>query len=370
MTPTTDPAPATPSTPAADRPAATARALALPKVLLHDHLDGSLRVDTLLSLLRQRGMQSPTPASPDAPSLAAWFSANAHAGSLEKYLEGFALTVAAMASPQALERVAFEAGVDAHAQGAVLAEFRIAPLLFESFGVQGEDAIEALLAGLARCPLPLGTHSGLIVCGMRHLPPEEVERAAILALKYQGRGVVAFDLAGAEFGFPPALHERSLHRVRDAGLALTLHAGEADAAERVLEAARLGAARIGHGVRLVDALGDPAQAHLVDEARALGLHLEVCPTSNVHTGAAASIATHPITALWKAGVSLSYHTDNTLMSCITHAEEATALLQHTPLTEADLVQMALQAARHSFLPLAAREAAATEIRRRAAAMGL
>jgi len=336
-------------------------------VLLHDHLDGSLRVQTLLDLLAQRGLASP---APDATSLGAWFDANAHAGSLEKYLEGFALTVAAMASPAALEQVAFEVATDAHAQGAVLAEFRIAPLLFESFGVAGEDAVEALLRGLARSPLPLGTHSGLIVCGMRHLPPEEVERAAILALKYQGQGVVAFDLAGPEFGFPPALHERSLRRVRDAGLGITLHAGEADSAERVLEAARLGASRIGHGVRLADALADPSQAHLLDEARALNLHLEVCPTSNVHTGAATSIARHQITPLWRAGVSLSYHTDNTLMSCITQAEEAQALLQHTPLTEADLVQMALQAARHSFLPLAAREAAAGEIRRRAAALGL
>lgn len=362
MNPTTPRQPAHP----AERQHASARARALPKVLLHDHLDGSLRVDTLLELLQQRGMASP---APDSASLAAWFNANANAGSLEKYLEGFALTVAAMASLDALERVAFEAGVDAHAQGAVLAEFRIAPLLFESFGIDGEDAVDAMLAGLARCPLPLGTHSGLIVCGMRHLPPEEVERAAVLALKYQGRGVLAFDLAGAEFGFPPSMHTGSLRRVRDAGMALTLHAGEADSAERVLEAAGLGAARVGHGVRLLDALNDPAQAALVEEAKERGLHLEVCPTSNVHTGAAASIATHPITALWRAGVSLSYHTDNTLMSCITHSEEAAALLEHTPLTETDLVQMAVQAAQHSFLPAAARDAAVAEIRRRAGAMG-
>jgi adenosine deaminase len=352
---------------AAARQHASARALALPKVLLHEHLDGDLRVATLLDLLQQRGVQPP---APDVASLAAWFDRNANAGSLEKYLQGFALTVSAMATPAALERVAFEAAVDAHAQGAVLAEFRIAPLLFEPYGISGEEAVEALLAGLAKSPLPLGTNSGLIVCGMRQLPPDEVALAAELALKYQGRGVVAFDLAGPEYGFPPALHLRALQRVLGAGMALTLHAGEADSAERVLEAARLGAARVGHGVRLVDALASPAQAALVDEAKARGLHLEVCPTSNVHTGAAASIASHPITALWRAGVSLSYHTDNTLMSCITHAEEAAALLEHTPLTEADLVQMALQAAAHSFLPATARDAAAAEIRRRAAAMGL
>ncbi len=341
-------------------------ARALPKVLLHEHLDGGLRVATLLDLLQQHGIPSP---APDEARLTAWFKSNAHAGSLEKYLKGFGLTVAAMASPAALRRVAFEAAEDARADGAVLAEFRIAPLLFEAHGVSGEATVEALLEGLAQSGLP----TGLIVCGMRHLPPEETLRAARLALQYQGKhgdqgkqgyqghGVVGFDLAGAELGHPPAEHQTAITLVRDAGMALTLHAGEADAAVRVLEAARLGAARIGHGVRLVDALSDPAQQDLVDEAIALKVHLEVCPTSNVHTGAAASIATHPITALWRAGVSLSYHTDNRLMSCITHSGEAAALLRHTPLKRADLLAMARQAAAHSFLPEAARMAALARI---------
>ena len=342
------------------------RARALPKVLLHEHLDGGLRVATLLALLRERGLEPP---QHDVPALAAWFDANAHAGSLLKYLEGFALTVEAMSSVAAMERVAFEAAEDAHADGALLAEFRIAPLLFETHGVPGEAAVEALLAGLAKSPLPLGTGSGLIVCAMRHLPPEQTLRAARLALKYQGQGVIGFDLAGAEFGHPPAEHAAALHLVREAGLAITLHAGEADAAERVLEAGRLGARRIGHGVRLVDALHSPAGPDLLAEARELGLHLEVCPTSNVHTGASASVAGHPITALWRAGVSLSYHTDNRLMSCISHSGEAAALLEYTPLGEADLLQMAMQAAAHSFLPQAARDAAQQDIRHWATANG-
>jgi adenosine deaminase len=326
----------------------------LPKVLLHEHLDGGLRVSTLLELLNARGL--PAPAA-SVPELAAWFDANAHAGSLTKYLEGFALTVAAMATPEAMARVAFEAAEDARADGAVLAEFRIAPLLFEAHGVPGDVAVEAMLEGLGRSPLP----SGLIVCAMRHLPVAETVRAAELALRFQGRGVVGFDLAGPEFGYPPSQHDPALARCREAGLPLTLHAGEADAAERVLEAGRLGARRIGHGVRLVDALADPARRNHVDAVKAMGLHLEVCSTSNVHTGAAASVAAHPITALWQAGVSLSYHTDNRLMSCISLASEAAALLEQTPLTEADLLQMALQAARHSFLPAAARAAAEATI---------
>ncbi|MDE2370073.1 MAG: adenosine deaminase [Burkholderiales bacterium] len=332
--------------------AATARAL--PKVLLHEHLDGGLRVATLFELLRERGIDPP---AADVAALAAWFDANAHAGSLVKYLEGFALTVEAMASPAAMTRVAFEAAEDARRDGAVLAEFRIAPLLFEDHGIAGEAAVEALLAGLARSPLA----SGLIVCAMRHLPPEQTLRAARLALRYREQGVVGFDLAGAERGHPPEQHAQALRLALDGGLPLTLHAGEADAAERVVEAGRLGASRIGHGVHLVDALRDPARRELVDAVIEMGLHLEVCPTSNVHTGAATSIASHPITELWRAGVSLSYHTDNRLMSCIDQTGEAQALLTHTPLSAADLVAMAAQAARHSFLPAAQREAAAAAI---------
>ncbi len=335
----------------------------LPKVLLHEHLDGDLRVQTLFELMQQQRVPSP---AADVPALDRWFQARAHAGSLTEYLQGFALTVAAMAAPAALERVAFEAAEDALAQGCVLAEFRIAPLLFEAHGLGGEATVEALLAGLARSSLP----SGLIVCAMRHLDPAETVRAARLALAYQGRGVIGFDLAGPEFGFPAGDHDRALAMVRDAGLAITLHAGEADIADRVVEAARLGATRVGHGVHLVDGLRDPARRHLVDEVIARGVHLEVCPTSNVHTGAATSIAAHPITELWSAGVSLSYHTDNTLMSCITHSGEAEALLRETSLTASDLVRMGLQAAQHSFLPKAQREAAIARLRAWAQAEGL
>jgi adenosine deaminase len=332
------------------------RARACPKVLLHEHLDGGLCVATLLELLHARGI---TPPAPDVPALQAWFAANAHAGSLEKYLEGFALTVAAMASPEALRRVAREAAQDAADQGAVLAEFRMAPLLLEPHGVSGEAAVEALLQGLAEAPIP----AGLIICALRNFPAPHSERSAHLAAAYAGRGVIAFDLAGAERGFPADEHRTAIGIARDAGLGLTLHAGEADEAERVLEAARLGATRIGHGVRLVDALHstDPARRALVEEARALGLHLEVCPTSNVHTGAARSIAEHPITALWRAGLSLSYHTDNRLMSCISFDGEAAALLRDTPLTEADLLAMARAAAQASFMPAASKARALAAI---------
>ena len=329
--------------------------ISMPKVLLHEHLDGSLREETLLDLLHARGI---VPPADDAHSLGRWFDDRAHAGSLVEYLRGFALTVAAMASPSALSRVAYEAAEDAIASGCVLAEFRIAPLLFEPLGVPGDAAVEALLDGLARSTLPCG----LIVCAMRHLPPTETARAAALAARWAGRGVVAFDLAGAEHGHPPSEHREALAIAREAGLGLTLHAGEADEAVRVIEAARLGATRVGHGVRLADALADPSREWMVEEACARDVHFEVCPTSNVHTGAAPSIAGHPISTLWHAGLSVGFNTDNRLMSRISLESEAGALLNDTTLGIGDLVGMGLEAARHSFLGAAAREQAAHAVR--------
>lgn len=322
----------------------------LPKVLLHEHLDGGLRVATLLALLHARGLDAPA-GDPDA--LESWFADRAHAGSLVEYLRGFALTVAAMASLPALERVAFEAADDARADGVVLGEFRIAPLLFEPFGLAPEAVVEALLAGLARSPLP----AGLILCAMRHEPAARSERVARLAARYRGQGVLGFDLAGAEAGHPPGDHAGAIALARDAGLGLTLHAGEADVGERVLEAARLGATRIGHGVRVADLLRGARRDAALAELRERGVHLEVCPTSNVHTGAAASIAEHPIVPLWRAGVNLSFHTDNRLMSQVTHSGEALALLREAALTEADLLRMGALALEASFLEESAKASA-------------
>ncbi len=317
---------------------------ALPKVLLHEHLDGGLRPQTLLDLCRERGLATP---ADNAAALAAWVQANANSGSLGRYLAGFALTVEAMASLPGCERVAFEAAEDARDDGCVLAEFRIAPLLLEAFGLQGEAVVEALLAGLRRSALPCG----LIVCAMRHEPPEHTLRAARLAARYAGRGVIGFDLAGAEAGHPPAQHAAAFGAARDAGLGLTCHAGEADVGARVLEAAALGATRIGHGIHIVD------DSDNLERARELGLHFEVCPSSNVHTGAARSLAAHPLHAMLQAGLSVSVSTDNRLMSGVSLSSELQALHQVVGLGLEQIGQMNRAAAAASFMPKAVREVA-------------
>jgi adenosine deaminase len=318
---------------------------ALPKVLLHEHLDGGLRPPTLLALCRERGLALP---ATDAAALAAWVQANANSGSLGRYLAGFKLTVEAMASLGACERVAFEAAEDALADGCVLAEFRIAPLLLEAFGLQGEAVVEALLAGLQRSALPCG----LIVCAMRHEPPAHTLRAARLAARFSGAGVIGFDLAGAEAGHPPSAHAAAFAAAREAGLGLTCHAGEADVGARVLEAAALGATRIGHGIHIVD------DARNLDRARELGLHFEVCPSSNVHTGAAASLAAHPLRRMLDAGLSVSLSTDNRLMSGVSLSGELQAMHELLGLSLAQILQMQQRAAAASFVRGASRSAAA------------
>lgn len=326
---------------------------ALPKVLLHEHLDGGLRPQTLLDLCRAKDLAVP---AEDANALAAWIQANANSGSLERYLQGFALTVAAMASPQACERVAFEAAEDARLDGCVLAEFRMAPLLLEAFGLSGEAVVEALARGLARSTLPCG----LIVCAMRMESPQETARAARLAARYQGQGVIGFDIAGAERGFPPVLHADAFAIAREAGLGLTCHAGEADIGARVLEAAAVGATRIGHGVNIMLPLGAPGQTEQVNSARELGLHFEVCPTSNVHTGAVTSLAAHPIGAMVRAGLSVSCSTDNRLMSGVTLSHELQAIHDVNGITLTQIGTMMRQAAGASFMPVGVR-AAATQV---------
>lgn len=323
---------------------------AIPKVLLHEHLDGGLRPQTLLELCAARGI--PLPAT-TAPALAAWVQANANSGSLVRYLQGFGLTVGAMGSLDACERVAYEACEDAREDGCVLAEFRIAPLLLEPFGLTGEDVVEALLQGMRRSAL----NAGLIICAMRTDTPETTLRSAQLAARYGEAGVVGFDLAGAERGFPAALHARAIAHARDAGLGITLHAGEADDGARVIEAARLGATRIGHGVNIMRSTDDREHHAWIDEARERGLHFEVCPTSNVHTGAATSLATHPLRAMYDAGLSVSVSTDNRLMSGITMSQECANMHTHGGIAAEALSAMMRAAAAASFLPQAKRDAA-------------
>ena len=311
--------------------------IAMPKVSLHEHLDGGLRVDTLLALALQQNV--PLPAL-SVEELREWFKRRVASGSLVSYLESFELTVPAMSTVDACERVAYELAQDAYVDGCVLAEFRLVPSLMAAHGMSLHGVVESVLQGLQKSQIPCG----LILCGMRQLDPSETLETAILAAHYRDQGVVGFDLAGPEVGYPATLHRAAINRALTAGLGVTLHAGEADHGGRVLDAARLGAHRVGHGIRAgfdTRYLSDPTLRNL---------HFEICPSSNVHTGVAPSLSALPIPALIAAGLSISISTDNRLMSDTTLVEEIQAIHNTFDVGVATLSAMQIAGVRASFLP--------------------
>ncbi len=327
----------------------------VPKIVLHEHLDGNLRPQTLMDLCRARAIALPA----DTPeALAHWIHTQANSGSLERYVAAFGLTVAAMASLDACERVAFEAVQDCALDGAQLVELRMAPLLLESHGLGGDESVQAMLAGLARGSAATGVPAGLIVCGMRTDAPADVMRSAELAARFAGSGVIGFDLAGAERGFPATLHAKAIAFAREAGLGITLHAGEADVGERVIEAIDLKATRIGHGVQITQGEGAASRMAI---ALAAGVHFEVCPTSNLHTGAWGDLATHPMIEMERAGLNCSVQADNRLISVLTQGSELQVAHEVCGLSLAQIMRGQMRAARASFLPANAREQAEQKI---------
>lgn len=295
---------------------------ALPKAVLHDHLDGGLRVATILELADEYGYTD-LPAD-NTNDLAKWFH-QGRSGSLERYLQAFEHTVAVMCSEAAIQRVAYEAGVDLAADGAVYAEVRFGPSLHMIHGLTREATIEAVLAGLDAAQRETGIVLYGIAAALRNeTDSEEVVRAAI---PYLEQGLVAFDLAGPEAGFPADDHLAACRLAREAGLALTIHAGEADSAESIWRAiARCGATRIGHGVRIAEETNSDGRtitelAPLARRVRDHRIPLEIAITSNLDTLAAPSAAEHPFGALYRSGFNVSINTDNRLMSDVTLTDE-------------------------------------------------
>jgi adenosine deaminase len=317
------------------------RLLRLPKAELHVHLDGSLRAETLLELAAERGVALP---ARDAAALAQRMVVR-DARSLEQYLEPFRLTLAVMQDDEAIARIAFECAEDHAREHVRWLEVRFCPGLCTAGGLAPAEVLDAALAGLARARRAHGLESAVIVTALRTLPATASVEMAELAVAYRGRGVCAFDLAGAESGHPVHDHVAALRVAREGGLPITIHAGEAYGPDSIREALVLGGAtRIGHGTRLVD---DPG---LLDRVRDLGLVLEVCLTSNVHTHAAPSYAAHPLRRLHDGGVRVSLCTDNRLMSGVTLTDEYAHARDALGFTWAELVDVARTGFVGAFAP--------------------
>lgn len=280
----------------------------LPKVLLHDHLDGGLRPETIIEISEEIGYQKlPTY---KAAELADWYQASCDSGSLVRYLETFDHTIAVMQREQDLIRVAREAVIDLANDGVIYAEVRVAPEHFTKAGMQLPQVVEAMLEGYHQGETQTGIKVNTILCGMRQLNMSQI--VAELVVKYRDHGVVGFDIAGPEVGFPPTLQQETFDYLKRNDVPFTIHAGEADGPKSIdLAINACGANRIGHGVRIVDDLPDGRIAKQVLEQQ---IHLEVAPTSNLQTGVADTYAHHPIEKLFDLGFNIGINTDNRLMS--------------------------------------------------------
>ncbi|GEJ98654.1 adenosine deaminase [Streptomyces sp. 1-11] len=329
----------------------------LPKAVLHDHLDGGLRPATVVELAAAVGHTLP---ATDPDELAAWYFEAANSGDLVRYIATFEHTLAVMQNREGLLRVAEEYVLDLAADGVVYAEVRYAPELNTRGGLSLSEVVEAvqegLAAGMAKAaaagtPVRVGT----LLCGMRMF--DRVREAADLAVAYRDAGVVGFDIAGAEDGFPPADHLDAFEHLRRESVPFTIHAGEAHGLPSIHQALQVcGAQRIGHGVRITEDIVDGKLGRLAGWVRDRRIPLEMCPTSNLQTGAAASIAEHPITALKDLGFRVTLNTDNRLVSGTTMTREMSLLVEEAGWTVEDLRTVTVNAVKSAFIPFDERRA--------------
>jgi adenosine deaminase len=323
---------------------------AAPKVLLHDHLDGGLRPGTVIDLAQRCGYDGLP--SDDPEELATWFTAGADRGDLGLYLEGFRHTVAVLQDVPSLVRAARECAEDLAADGVVYAEVRYAPELHQEGGLDLDEVVDAVTAGFAEGAAGTRLTIYSILTAMRSAARSD--SIADLAVRHRQRGVVGFDIAGAEAGNPPTLHLAAFDHVRHSNFHITIHAGEGFGLPSIWEALQwCGAERLGHGVRIVDDLtvgpdGGVALGPLAAYVRDRRIPLEMCPTSNVHTGAVPSLAEHPIGLLRRLGFRVTVSTDNRLMSGVTLGGELHALVETFGWGWDDLQWLTINAMKSAF----------------------
>jgi adenosine deaminase len=325
---------------------------AVPKVLLHDHLDGGLRPETIVELADETGYEG-LPAT-SADELAAWMGQVAQRGSLELYLEAFQHTVGVMQTREALIRVAAECATDLADDGVAYAEVRFAPELHLTRGLSLDQVVEAVLEGFRRGSAGRGITVYALLTAMR-TAARSLEIAE-LAVRHRDTGVVGFDIAGAEAGSPPSRHLDAFQFVARENFHITIHAGEGFGLPSIWEAVQwCGAERLGHGVRIIDDIGVSRDGvttlgRLASYIRDRRIPLEMCPTSNVQTGAAPSIKEHPIGLLRDLAFRVTVNTDNRLMSGVTLSHEFHALADAFGYGWSDIEWLTTNAMKSAFAP--------------------
>jgi adenosine deaminase len=325
---------------------------AMPKVLLHDHLDGGLRPETVIELADDTGYADlPTR---DPQELTQILTAGAHRGHLNLYLDAFRHTVGVMQTRDALHRVAREAAEDLAADGIVYAEVRFAPELHTEGGLTLDEVVEAVLRGFADGSAFRRIQVRALLTAMR--TAARSQEIAELAVRHRDNGVVGFDIAGAEAGWPPSRHLDAFQYVHRENFHVTIHAGEGFGLPSIWEAVQYcGAERLGHGVRLADDIrvnsdGTATLGRLASYIRDRRIPLEMCPTSNVQTGAAESIETHPLRLLRQLHFRVTVNTDNRLMSQVTLTDEFASLVRAFGYDWPDLQWLTVNAMKSAFAP--------------------
>ncbi len=314
----------------------------LPKTDLHVHLDGSLRLSTILELAEKQRVELP---ANDADGLRREMNLGRNCGSLLEYLKAFDVTLRVMQTADSLTRIAYELAEDASREGVRYMEVRYAPMLHTQRGLKLTAVVEAVLEGLRAAQEEHGIESNVIICGIRNVSPESSLEMAELAVAYKGRGVVGFDLAGAEYDHPAKRHKQSFQLVRDNNINVTIHAGEAYGPESIAQAIHVcGAHRIGHGCRLREN-GD--LLHYVNDHR---IALECCPSSNVQTGAIRDLQSHPLRLYKALGLRVTVNTDNRLVTDTTVSKELWHCHTQLNFTMSDLKAIVLSGFKSAFLP--------------------
>ncbi|MBK5221898.1 MAG: adenosine deaminase [Acidimicrobiia bacterium] len=334
-----------------------------PKVLLHDHLDGGLRPSTVVELAAESGYRSlPTT---DVGELAAWFTEGAARKDLVGYLETFQHTVGVMQSREALVRVARECAEDLAADGVVYAEVRFAPELHIERGLTLDQVVEAVLEGFRTGSSGRGITIGTLLTAMR--TAANSREIAELAVRHRAEGVVGFDIAGKEAGYPPSRHLDAFQHVQRENFHITIHAGEAFGLPSIWEALQwCNAERLGHGVRIVDDItldpeGTATLGPLAAFVRDRRVPLEMCPTSNVHTGVCETVADHPIGLLKDLKFRVTVNTDNRLMSDVSLSGEMVGLVEAFGYGWDDLEWLTINAMKSAFWPFEKRLALINEV---------
>lgn len=325
----------------------------LPKTELHLHLDGSLRVETVLELAEDRGVELPTV---DPKELVEYLQVSEDCNSLAEYLEKFELPLKVMQTEKALTRVTYELLEEAAEENVKYLEIRFAPLLLTE-ELSPAEVVEAVLAGVEQGESDYGLQANIILCCMRHQDPSRSIETAQLAVDYSDRGVVGLDLAGDEANFPPEEHEEAFKLATGAGLHRTVHAGEAAGAENVKKAIDyLNAERIGHGIRSKE---DKETLETIEET---GVTLEICPTSNFHTNAVTDLKQHPIREYYEAGIPITINTDNRTVSDLTLSQEYLMLYREFSFSLAEIQELILNGIRAAFISNQEQEKLITEFK--------